>query len=210
MKSVGAGNLGNALPAAVCATLKQFGPDVFLAGGALRDIVYPWNRDGDVENPMSPKDYDLFMRHSANQAQVIDWLREQPGVKQVKETDRSIIFETANGITIHLVTGSEGGIEDTVDNFDFTFVQASLSFSGGRWSFGASLKFHKDAPTRRVRWTGNGRYPAASLRRLVTFAARGYTVTDQVVCDVATAVHEAGLDDIEIEAQILGSGESRR
>jgi hypothetical protein len=190
--------------------LKDNGPSLFLAGGAARDA---WRFT--AEEPAGkwpPKDFDLFMRHDAAVEDIREMIDEH--YFTIATTERCITYgesgEEADAPKVQLITHSRGSIAETLDRFDFSICQIALWWEG-RWRTTHSVAFERAIALNQVDWTGGGMFPAASLRRLVDLAARGFVVPRKTVADVAEAlIREHGGDPGEqVRDEIVGSADSR-
>ena len=138
-------------------------PKVWLAGGALRTLI---DHD-DIIN-----DYDLFFQNAESLIAVKSKLLTA-GFDCIYECPNGYLFTyRKNSVKIQLICEKTyQNIEELLDSFDFT---ATCAATDGEFVYYSSA-FVKDVKKKELR-LANLVYPVATLKRIVKYAARGYTI----------------------------------
>lgn len=148
----------------------QYAP-AYLGGGLLRTII--------SSEPLDPQktDIDLFFRDGGTYIVVKGWFEVSPNfdkVFQCPEDRLSTFVEKETGWKYQLIAVDfYANLLDVVSSFDFTTICIGTD--------GNTLIYHKDTFSdtmdKVLRWN-KITYPAASMRRMMKYARKGFTMSE--------------------------------
>ena len=143
--------------------LNILSPSAWLAGGALRTLI-------DSEDVIN--DYDLFFQNAESSIAVKNKLLTA-GFDCIYECPNGFLFTyRKNSVKIQLICEKTyQNIQELLDSFDFTVTCAATDGEFVHYS----SAFVKDVKKKELR-LANLVYPVATLKRIVKYAARGYTI----------------------------------
>ena len=179
----------------VLAFLKNY-PRVWLVGGAIRNILSPWEHT-DV------KDYDFsFLTGAIEPAEAMRWWGKEDATELItypkcieirrgtRNRDKAISFLSP----VQLLNDRYDTIDETLARFDFTICQFGLGYVNGEWELVTPMGIRRpwdDLGEQVLRYVKPKRdgWAGTSLARSYKFSRMGYRITDWSMGELCRAVY---------------------
>ena len=182
----------------VLAFLKNY-PRVWLTGGAIRNILSPWEHT-DV------KDYDFsFLTGAIEPAEAIRWWGKEDRTELItypkcieirRLASKSIFDEACTSFLppIQLLNDRYNTIDGVLDRFDFTICQFGLGFTERGWELVSPRGIQRpwdDLAEQVLRYVKPERdgWAGTSLARSYKFSRMGYRITDWSMGELCRTVY---------------------
>jgi hypothetical protein len=164
------------LPSVVRDLLREFGPNLCVAGGFCRDSI----------TARDPKDIDIFATDDAVMKRAIEWFGWNASEYGSKVTANAVTFHpffNRELADVQFITRVYYDFhEELILSFDFSVCQVEVCFDpqSGRFQGHCSELFWKDIRDEKATYTAPDRDedPGASILRAFKFSYKGYKISE--------------------------------
>ena len=169
-------------------------PSPFVAGGFMREIV----------SGGKPSDMDLFFRNEDCFNTSAKILQADPSYFMSCESEVALTFdrrETPEN-RVQLIRSNFGGPEKILKGFDFKMCMIGLDYVTRSVYYFDNVLEHIEKKIMAFNSDSKTEFNVSSLKRLVKFASRGYTISNEDLKSFAEAIAKLGVDGIRRKRKI--------